>query len=246
MGGRGAAGGRRSRRGFTLLELLVVVAVIAILSTLAWASMSSVMADSKATITRASLQALRDAIRGTEGKPGYLGDMERVPGFSVACMRLHDLLAPSSYPAAAVFDPEAQRGWRGPYASGVGVANTNALRCGGFPAACDRRFASDTTFLQRGFYTNAAASAYGRPGDLAVADAWGNPVVLQIPPASAFDSPVTPAGRFRYARLVSAGADGILQVPDDRLGGMQADGQCPARGDDVVLFLNRADAYDHE
>jgi general secretion pathway protein G len=43
-------------------------------------------------------------------------------------------------------------------------------------------------------------------------DPWGNPYVLQIPPNEAFES-ATEERRFHYARLVSAGPDGVLQTP---------------------------------
>lgn len=68
-------------------------------------------------------------------------------------------------------------------------------------------------------------------GDLEISDPWGHPIVLQIPPG--------PAG-LRYARLVSAGPDGLLTTPpDDPMAGR--DGALSARGDDLVQFLNRAD-----
>ena len=46
--------------------------------------------------------------------------------------------------------------------------------------------------------------------------------------------------RWRYARLVSAGPDGILSTPRDLCAGRERD-SLAARGDDLVLFLNRAD-----
>jgi hypothetical protein len=83
-------------------------------------------------------------------------------------------------------------------------------------------------------------------GDLAVADPWGNPVVIQIPPVSAFTGAAPERKRARYARVVSAGPDGFLTTPPDRLGGRLADGTAPPRGDDLVQFLHRADMYETE
>jgi hypothetical protein len=163
-------------------------------------------------------------------------------------LRIHDLLvAPTNnYPAFAAFDPQTSRGWRGPYLQSVqSVRNTNAARNGLFPAAGERRWEGDKTFQERGFHYDSSSSFYGIVGDLVVADPWGNPVVLQVPPPEVFVSS-SDAKRFRYARLVSAGPDGVLDTPRDRLAGMLADGTCQARGDDLVLFLNRADIYETE
>ena len=124
--------------------------------------------------------------------------------------------------------------------------NDNALRNGSFPAAEDRRHAGDPTFLQRKFYEDATRSFYGATGDVAVADVWGNPIVLQIPPPEAFTVPGDETIRFHYARVVSAGPDGELETPRDRLAGMASDGSTARRGDDLVLFLNRADIHESE
>ena len=156
----------------------------------------------------------------------------------------------AAYADFAVFtnrDVEARRGWGGPY--------LHRVREGVFPSPGDRRFAEDDTFETRGFFprgTSAGAHSYGVPGEPSVSDPWGNPYVLQIPPAEAFDHPdaVAESERFRYARLVSAGPDGVLSTPcfsgdgrDCRLAGRRADGTSP-RGDDIVLFLLRADIHE--
>jgi hypothetical protein len=63
--------------------------------------------------------------------------------------------------------------------------------------------------------------------------------VVQVPPAS------TDAKRLQYTRIVSAGPDGDLTTPLDNLvAGMQPDGTAPMRGDDIVIFLQRADFYE--
>jgi hypothetical protein len=110
--------------------------------------------------------------------------------------------------------------------------------------------------------TAGLCSVYGFAGEPAVGDPWGNPYVLQVPPPEAFGpGAVSPRLRFRYARLVSAGPDGLLSTPcfapdgtagwtpaarrHSRLAGRDADG-VPARGDDLVLFLERADLYEED
>ncbi len=238
---------RYKTRGFTLVESMVVVALLALLATLVVSNLGSVRAQAEMTVAESTLRSLREAICGAPTAPGYLDDMKRVPGFRSARLRLHDLFDPSSYPAAASFDPEAKRGWRGPYLhQTTPVQNTNLSRIGLFPAAGERRYEGDRTFLERGFFTDLSQSEYGRAGDVAIGDPWGNPIVLQIPLEEAFALPASDAKRFRYARLVSAGPDGVLQTPCNRLAGMQSDGSCTLRGDDHVLFLTRPDTYANE
>jgi len=244
-GGRRAAACRAA--GFTLVELVIVLAILVVVASLAIWRITGVQEQAENTVAAATLRSVRDAWLGTDRIPGYLSDMKHVPGFRIVAIRTHDLLSPSSYPAFAVFDPLTARGWRGPYVRDArGVSNTNPARNGAFPAADERRWEDDQTFLERGFYADAASSEYGLAGDRVVADPWGNPVVLQLPAADAFALSAGEAKRFRFARLVSAGPDGMLQSPRDRLAGMQPDGTSPLRGDDLILFLNRADIYETE
>ena len=214
--------------GFTLVELTLVVAILAIVASLVVQGVGGMRGDAEQTVAVASLQAVREAFCGTAGAPGLLSDMKYVPGFSNSTMRIGDLPeAPTNYSAFTNYDRLARRGWRGPYVQNVRlVENTNEALLGRFPAMVDRRCATDATFLERGFY----AADYGTTNDPAMADPWGNPIVLQMPTNAPSDGEC-----WRYARLVSAGPDGILQTPGDDI---------PVRtnrGDDLVLFLNRAD-----
>lgn len=237
----------RRRAAFTLMELTVVIVVIAALAALVVSNIDHTRDAAELTAARATMQTVREAFTGSPAGPGYLSDMKHLPGFSLAAVRMHDLLSSSSHPAFAAFDIAANRGWRGPYLRNAqGVANTNSARNGAFPAAGERRFAGDASFQERGFFYDATSSHYGATGDLAAGDPWGNPIVVQTPPADAFSGTTGEAKRFRYARLVSAGPDGVLATPADRLAGMLADGTTAARGDDLVLFLNRTDTYEAE
>jgi hypothetical protein len=172
---------------------------------------------------------------------------------------------------------ELCRGWRGPY-----------LKCpaGEFPHPRSRRRPGDGTFAERGFFPDISglrlpeafslddASVYGFPGEPAVIDPWGNPYVLQIPPAQAFSAVsatnVSDVVRFAYARVVSAGPDGVLSTPcfavnetndwsavgvnwaDERMrrlsrqAGLIDGGDRSRRGDDIVLFLSRNDVDEGE
>ncbi len=254
--------GRRAR-GFTLVEMMVVVVILAAVAALVVSLVDGTLDQAEATVTQANLTTVRDALQGSAAAPGYLADMKHVPGFDPLDVRTAHLLeVPAWVPAGfREFDLASRRGWRGPYlARAPGVANLNPAPQGGFPFPSDRRFAGDDTFAQRGFFPTTLTTPYGTAGERAIADPWGNPIVLQIPNASAFQTP-TDAKRHRYARLVSAGPDGVLSTPFDdppdilvltpdqrigRLGGRLLDGTAPSRGDDLVIFLNRNDVHEPE
>lgn len=234
----------RKAGGFTLMELLVVVVILSALAAMVVSQVDSSRENAELTVVRADLQTVSEAVFGSAAGKGYLQDMKHVPGFRSVNFRIHDLFSASLYPA---YDPVADRGWRGPYLrKSSAVANTDSSRNGLFPASGDRRFNGDATFLERNFYTTTSASDYGLAGDFAVADPWGNPVVIQVPPPIAFSGATDDTKRFRYVRLVSAGPDGVLETPPDRLAGKLANGTAAARGDDLVLFPNRPDVHETE
>lgn len=225
----------------------MVVSILVILAGVVLTRGDKALDHAQDVAARATMQAVRDALSGSAGAPGYLADMQYVPGFDPLGIRMHDLLSPSRYPDFATYDPVAQRGWRGPYLTNAApVQNTNAARRGVFPLATDRRTSTDQTFLVRQFFADLSSSPYGQPGELAVADPWGNPIIVQTPTEAAFDRP-TLAKRVRYTRIVSAGPDGILSnLLGSRLAGLKASGDLEERGDDLVLFINRPDTYEDE
>ena len=220
-----------------MVEMVVVIAILAMVSLLVVQSVGSVREEAEKTVARANLCSMRDAFCGTAAASGCLADMKYIPGFSNSLVRIGYLLeAPTNYPAFTNFDPVTRRGWHGPYVQDVRpVDNTNETLSGCFPAVHDRRCATDTTFGERGFY----AADYGATNDPALADPWGNPVVLQMPTNELSDDEL-----LQYARLVSAGPNGVLDTPLDRLAGREADGTASNRLDDIVLFLKRADVYE--
>lgn len=240
----------------------MVLVVIAALAAMIVPVLDESVDESKVTAAHVTMQTLREALTGSATAPGYFADTKHMPTFSNVDFRLHDLLSPSRVLARGgkLYESTTRRGWRGPYLRNAqGVANVNENRNGTFPASHERRHQGDETFLERLFFVNASTSPYGQPdvNELTVADPWGNPIVFQVPPVTAFSSP-TDAKRLRYARLVSAGPDGYLttlrdvsmvsgRTPSDaRLAGMRIDGTIVDRGDDIVLFLNRADVYEDE
>ncbi|MBR6020899.1 MAG: prepilin-type N-terminal cleavage/methylation domain-containing protein [Kiritimatiellae bacterium] len=249
---------RPARRagGFTLVELLAVVAILAVVAWLAAGRLSGLGADAKQKAAESDLREIRDAIAR------YLSDMEGLPRFckvnpylddtryDVFSTRVHLLFRGTNAPPAGLprwsadgllpdgpeglWDAASGRGWRGPYLSSRLAAP--------WPGGGD--------WEERGFDTR-----YGSTNELSLRDPWGNPYVVQFPDPAAFaplrgrtgpDRAAAEQWRWGYARIVSAGPDGRLDTPRDRCAGMDASGHATARGDDLVLFLNRPDAWDEE
>ncbi|MBP5320893.1 MAG: prepilin-type N-terminal cleavage/methylation domain-containing protein [Kiritimatiellae bacterium] len=292
-----------ARRGFTLIEIVIVLFILALLALVAVPRCDQSLLKAKETAARHDLTRLREAFLGTADLPGYLADMEGIPGFTPVnpfagerrfeCLnlRVHNLFCPSNLQSRSelrmwqeaglvlpvssyTYDSQAGRGWRGPYLQGgreiatTGPSGrrpppppveagrtppTRFPRLGRFPGPDERRFEHDQTFFERGFYrvndVVPGSSDYGFIGEFALADPWGNPYVVQLPVPEAFPITWQPETaldkrfariRWRYARLVSAGPDGILSTPRDLCAGRERD-SLAARGDDLVLFLNRAD-----
>ena len=277
--------------GFTLVELIVVVAILAIVGTLAVTKVVRTADNAKIIAAEHDLKTIGEALLAEDG--GYIADMRGIPKFSLSLLRIGNLListnlygevyADASQPYGrhhddALFshwDEEAHRGWRGPYLKASG---------GTFPKADDVRFAGDATFKARGFFPELSGlylpddfrnhylgcSVYGFPGEPAMIDPWGNPYVLQVPTKQAFANSFTNIPdevRFRYARIVSAGPDGVLSTPcfkanvtNDvkattwnertrrlaRQAGRINGDDLSARGDDLVRFLLRADIDEGE
>ena len=288
----------RPRSAFTLLELALVVAVVAALALVAAPRLRGWSDRARAVAALSGAEALREAFAGTDGAPGYFADMAGFPGFDPARARVSNLLMPtglvargdcmlvpdSAPPEGVGPFAEAAERWRGPYAAsraGAGAVfpapwEDGALFRGFYPwpdrpvTNVSHRFSSrDTNVVSvlAGAFTN----VYGRAGEPAVLDPWGSPFVLQVPPPEAWDDPdsVPSETRLRFARIVSAGPNGILETPfypteshpgwdaldpaarrlDVRLAGRLgpgggASGPPLSRGDDVGLFLFRSDSHE--
>lgn len=95
-----------------MVEMLVVVAVMVALAGIAVVSASGTSELAAATVTTESLHAMRDAIKGTAGKPGYFDDVGISPNF-----KLDDLTTNPFAPTDPLYsyNPVTKKGWRGPY-----------------------------------------------------------------------------------------------------------------------------------
>ena len=173
-------------------ELLVVLTILASLATVVASQLNGRAGTAKETITRATLGNLRTAI-----VDNYRADQfETLPYPVDATRNQHPQLTylyvnPLTFVTGGVpgtivwtYDPITHRGWSGPYVNNP----------------C--QYAVNVT---RGFTAN-----YGETGDPTPLDGWGNPIVLQQP--LVIGSIASPTS-LQYARLVSAGPNGVLDTP---------------------------------
>jgi type II secretory pathway pseudopilin PulG len=185
------------RAGTTLVELLVVAGVLVALAGLLIGTLGGVHDAGVSGVTAETLVTLRDAILGRADAGQASGYLADTGALPA---QLSDLFIRPD--AIAPFEPAIGLGWHGPYLR-TSTGNYDINPGMGFTAA------------------------YGSPGEPAVLDAWGEPVVLQLP---------DPDDSGLHARLVSAGPDHEIQTPPDLLYPSKA-----ACEDDVVLYLRVPD-----
>ena len=209
------------QRGLTLLELSVVLLVLIALAGLMVPYIGGTGQMAMCRATDATMQAVKAAIMGGSAGPGYYADtLGYYPKASrddnLANINLTYLLQqPGGFEA---YNPKTAVGWRGPYLQTGGVA----------PASLDAGF-TDTS-------EGKVHQAIGG-NNPQVLDAWGKPIVLQIP----IDTNDSNKPNFHYARLVSAGRNGSL---DTAIAYNSSSGNPPDasdRNDDRVLYLRMLD-----
>lgn len=232
---------RNAAGGFTILELMIVLAILAALAAAVVPMVGSNVEDAKETAAKVSVQAVRDAYMDR-----FVRDMKYTEWFqnNFDNVYVHDLMANSrinqSSSASGSYDVAARKGWNGPY--------LDPSRSAPFPARNGMNPLFATNYQARNFYSSSGAALYGDEGAsipyIAANDPWGNPIVLQIPVAGAFNfSKIYPAAptaeqiketRLRFGRVLSAGPNGVIETTFNNA-------IASNRGDDIVIFLNRSD-----
>jgi prepilin-type N-terminal cleavage/methylation domain-containing protein len=253
----------QNRRGLTLLELLVVLTILAALATLVVPMIGQFGSQSQAGSTWKSMIRLQELIvnhymadmhdasgNGELPRPGYAGLIGTVNGSTTTPRANHpqlrylfinpgpldfttDASAETPFPSANVTLLSPRR-WNGPYvthqgARYSGTRDPTVAVAAGFGAefgVADVDGVDPTT----------NATVVTTPGDPTVLDAWGNPIVIQVPNTSGEATPS--ATDVMYARLVSAGPNGKLETPETERMLATFD-----RGDDVIMFLFVPDQY---
>jgi prepilin-type N-terminal cleavage/methylation domain-containing protein len=226
------------RRGLTLTELVVVLAILATLGSLLLPAVGHFVNDSRGDVTRASLARLREVIclywndNRQLPQPNSnvsLGRMVTPPGQnqSIAPAQVRYLFVnPATEDTTVTFNPVYKLGWRGPYVVNQGGAVYMVMDTTTDPTARAAGVTSD----QYGVAASTTPNGVTIPGDPAVLDGWGDPIVIQNPSA------ILPGGTLpdggQDVRLVSAGPNGVVDTPPWVLTSALTAGQT---GDDIVV-----------
>jgi prepilin-type N-terminal cleavage/methylation domain-containing protein len=193
------------RCGLTLLELVVVMIILVALASLAVPLIGNLVGDSRGDVTRQSLIEVRNVIANM-----YWDDMgKRLPRADPVARQP---------PTRKIENPQVRYLFINP-------TTENSVR--DYDPAY-RRGWRGPYLMNPGFEfplpnTN-FTDHYGQEGDPAVIDGWGSPIVLQNPG-------VLPDGR-QDVRVVSAGPDGILNIPRNKATALL---DATDKGDDVWL-----------
>lgn len=213
------------RRGLTLLELLVVLLILIALATIVVPTIGMFGSKSQQVTTRENLLRLQELLLDR-----YMVDMNELPrpDLTVSPARVDhpQLRYLFVNPDTEDIRPTAgatllsDRRWNGPYVK-HGGARYQLDGAKGFVAA---------------YGVGDTAGPPVVPGDPAILDAWGRPIVLQEPDVDGEFDPTDVEGR--HTRLVSAGPNGVIDTPLNVLMPTELE-----RGDDILIFLFRHDEY---
>jgi prepilin-type N-terminal cleavage/methylation domain-containing protein len=244
-----------NRRGLTLLELLVVLAILISLATIVVPVISMFGGKSQEVATRENLLRLQDLLvnryipdlgggtyvsvgsgvnpyKGTRignmvanlPAPGAVGYAERAtyhPQLRYLFVNPDDSVYPETMNWVPNLTALATRRWQGPYIRHTGGAYK--IHVDGVIDGIDPSF----------------TTVYGEDGDPTVFDAWGRPIVIQVPTGtdSGAES-ITNEPGVNFARLVSAGPDGVIDTSESVFMPTATE-----RDDDIIIFLFHHDKY---
>jgi prepilin-type N-terminal cleavage/methylation domain-containing protein len=180
------------RRGLTLAELLIVISVLSVLATLVLPTVGNFLGESRNDVTQQSLARLRDVIAQT-----YWQDANRnLPQRNTSV---------TPVPAGRMTSPQLRYLFVNPLTEDATVTYNPAYRLGWRGPYLVANSGSVYTINA----TTGFLEQYGENGDPTVLDGWGNPLVIQ--------NPGTLADGGQDVRLVSAGPNGVLNIPPGKL-----------------------------
>ncbi|WP_341327418.1 hypothetical protein [Methylotuvimicrobium sp. KM2] len=213
------------QRGLTLLELSVVLLVLIALAGLMVPYVVGTGQMAMCQATDATMHAVKEAIMGGSAGPGFYADTlgyypKNSRNSDLTDINLTYLFKPGEFES---YNPKTAVGWRGPYLQTGGVA----------PASLDASFTDTSEGKVHQVLTG---------GQEQVLDAWGKPIVLQIP----IDTNDSNKPNFDYARLVSAGRNGSLDTAIAYNGSSVYHPDASDRNDDRVLYLRMPDPDHNE
>lgn len=239
------------QHGMTLIEISVVLLVLIALAGIAMPYFGNIGASAMCQATDATLQSVRQAIMGSTAGAGFygdlLGELPRDKGVTDS-YSLNYLLSrdngldddgdsnlPSSDGKTNVdpddewlaFNSNSGVGWHGAYLMSGG--KLSAVTAGEL----------DDSFDKYDAITNPNGKAHINHRDTSinqVFDAWGRPIILQVPATCSLST-----NRLDCARLVSAGAGNGSAAAEATIDTPKDDDTATARNDDRVLFLKISD-----
>ena len=189
------------QRGMTLLELTVVLLVLIALAGLVMPYVGGIGSTAMCQTTDATMQTVKEAIMGGKGGAGFYGDMlgkypKATKSTTADYSLTHLFSAPTdaSWGSMVSYNAKTGVGWRGPYL-----------------------MSGTTLSVPTGSHFITAAYAHAQDnGQSGVNDAWGRPLVLQVPNQTSCDNLTGRTGTKvgECVRLVSAGPGSGLGVSD--------------------------------
>jgi len=226
------------QKGMTLIELTVVLLILVALAGLAIPYVGGTNRMALCQATDASMHAIKTAIMGGGSNSGFymdlLGKYPKATKGDTADFNLQFLFTPmtdSSWGNQNDYNPKTAVGWRGPYLMS-GVTNDFSVDNDNDTNKTDELHSS----FGSATYVNQAITA----GDQVALDAWGRPIVIQIPTACPAPYSATPE---KCARLVSAGPMPGRDIQSFGLTATLANGASTDRKTNRVLYLKIPDPY---